>query len=70
MPSRRGDTAVEFWLRNNKGQWMVYDVTVDGVGLVSSYRSQLDSVLRNASFTELVDRLRSREASVKVEQGP
>ena len=35
-----------------------------GVGLVLSYRSQFNSILRTSRFTELLDRMRSREAYV------
>ncbi len=71
MPSRRGeDTAIEYRLMNRDGRWAVYDIAVDGVSLVSSYRSQFTSVLRTSSFAALLDRLRLREASIKAEQGP
>jgi phospholipid transport system substrate-binding protein len=69
MPSRRGDTAIEYRLMNRDGRWTVYDIAVDGVGLVSSYRSQFNSVLRTSSFADLLDRMRVREASNKAEQG-
>ena len=36
----------------------------DGVSLVLSYRSQFNSILRTSRFTELLDRMRSREAYV------
>jgi phospholipid transport system substrate-binding protein len=42
----------------------VYDVVVDGVSLVLSYRSQFNSILRTSRFAELLDRLRSNEAYV------
>jgi len=70
MPSRRGDTAIEYRLMNRDSHWTVYDIVVDGVGLVSSYRSQFTSVLRTSSFADLLDRMRVREASIKAEQGP
>ena len=70
MPSRRGDTAIEYRLMNRDGYWTVYDIVVDGVGLVSSYRSQFNSVLRTSSFADLLDRMRVRKASIKAEQGP
>jgi phospholipid transport system substrate-binding protein len=70
MPSRRGDTAIEYRLMNRDGRWTVYDIAVDGVGLVSSYRSQFNAVLRTSSFADLLDRMRVREASNKAEQGP
>jgi len=68
MPSRRGDTAIEYRLMSRDGHWTVYDLAVDGVGLVSSYRSQFNSVLRTSSFEELLDRLRVHETSIKAEQ--
>jgi len=46
------------------GRWAVYDVAVDGVSLVLSYRSQFNSILRTSRFTELLDRMRSRDAYV------
>src|SRR5262245_10134453 len=70
MPNRRGDTTIEYRLANRDGRWSVYDIAVDGVGLISSYRSQFNSILRTASFAELLDRLRARETSIKAEQGP
>ena len=70
MPSRRGDTAIEYRLMNRDGRWTVYDIAVDGVELISSYRSQFNSVLRTSSFADLLDRMRVREASNKAEQGP
>ncbi len=70
MPSLRGDMAIEYRLMNRDGHWTVYDIAVDGVGLVSSYRSQFNSGLRTSAFADLLDRLRAREASIKAEQGP
>jgi ABC-type transporter MlaC component len=40
----------------------VYDVAVDGVSLVLSYRSQFNSILRTSRFAQLLDRLRSGQA--------
>ncbi|MDD2902263.1 MAG: ABC transporter substrate-binding protein [Syntrophales bacterium] len=38
--------------------WMVYDVVIEGVSLVSNYRSQFNRVIRESSYNELVRRLR------------
>ncbi len=67
---RRGDTSIDYLLLERDGRWTIYDVVLDGVGLVSSYRSQFNSILRTSSFAQLLERLRSREASLKPEQGP
>lgn len=70
LSSRRGDTAIEYSLVKRGERWAVYDMSLDGVGLVSSYRSQFNSILRNSSFVELLARLRGRQTSIKAEQGP
>jgi len=70
IPGRRGETSVEYRLVDNAGRWVVYDIAVEGVSLVSSYRSQFNSLLRNSSFAELLGRLRDREVGAKAEQGP
>jgi phospholipid transport system substrate-binding protein len=61
---RRGESSLEYRLLETDGRWAVYDVVVDGVSLVLSYRSQFNSILRTSRFAQLLDRLRSGQASV------
>ncbi|MDP2703340.1 MAG: ABC transporter substrate-binding protein [Candidatus Rokubacteria bacterium] len=61
---RGGNAAIEYRLLESDGRWAVYDVAVDGISLISSYRSQFNSILRRHSFAELLERLQNREASV------
>lgn len=70
IAGRRGDTSVEYRLMDHGGQWTVYDIAVEGVSLVSSYRSQFNSILQNSSFAALLERLRRREVGARKEQGP
>jgi phospholipid transport system substrate-binding protein len=68
---RFGETSVEYRLVDHGDRWEVYDVVLDGVSLVSSYRSQFASILRTSSFTQLLERLRSRQqVDSQDEQGP
>ncbi len=64
MAAGKGEVAIEYRLLEHDGQWAVYDIAVDGVSLISNYRSQLTSMLKRMSFAQLLDRLRTREASV------
>lgn len=59
-----GNVAVEYRLFESDGRWAVYDVAVDGISLVSSYRSQFHSMLRRYSFAQLLEHLQSRAASL------
>ena len=67
--SRVGETSVEYRLVDHDGRWAVYDVVLDGVSLVSSYRSQFASILRTSSFARMLEKLQSREPADKSEQG-
>ena len=64
MAAGKSEVAIEYRLVENDGRWAVYDVAVDGVSLISNYRSQFTSILKRMSFAQMLDRLRSREASM------
>ena len=57
-PRRASDLSCS--LHRAGGRWRIYDVSVDGIGLVSIYRSQFARVLQNESYPALVDRLRRK----------
>ena len=44
----------------NKGNWVVYDVVIEGVSLVNNYRSQFTRVISESSYPELVRRLQTK----------
>ncbi|MFI5331783.1 MAG: phospholipid-binding protein MlaC [Desulfobaccales bacterium] len=51
---------LNYRLLNESGTWMVYDVVIEGVSLVSNYRSQFSRIINESSYAELVKRLRNR----------
>ncbi|MGO9017623.1 MAG: ABC transporter substrate-binding protein [Syntrophobacteraceae bacterium] len=44
------------------GNWRVYDVMIEGVGLVTNYRGQFDEILSRSSFDDLLRQLREKVA--------
>lgn len=44
----------------DSGGWKVYDVVIEGVSLVSNYRTQFSRVINESSYAELLRRLRTR----------
>jgi phospholipid transport system substrate-binding protein len=72
VTDRGEEMPIEYRLSESDGRWVVYDVVVGGVSLISSYRSQFTSILSRSSFAQLLERLRGREASAtaRAEQGP
>jgi phospholipid transport system substrate-binding protein len=47
-------------LKGNR--WLIYDILIENLSLISNYRSQFDRVIRTASYEELVKRLQTKGA--------
>jgi phospholipid transport system substrate-binding protein len=57
--TRKGtQVPVEARVRRRGDRWRMYDILIENVSLVASYRSQFDRVIRTSSYEELVRRLR------------
>ena len=50
---------VTYLMRQSGGQWKVFDVQVEGVSFVSTFRRQFDNELQNKSIRQVADELRS-----------
>ena len=54
----KSPTIVAYRLHRNEGDdWKVYDITVDGVSLVTTYRSTFASTIRKSGMDALIERL-------------
>ena len=53
--------SVDFSMRKIDNIWKIYDVTIEGVSMLSSYRSQFNSILGNSSFNDLLAKLKEKE---------
>jgi phospholipid transport system substrate-binding protein len=59
--SPNGDqTPIDYRLHDVDGQWMVYDVVIDKVGIVNNYRSQFERVIAKSSVLELLRRMKDQ----------
>lgn len=56
----KNDYILDFRLVEKAGTWLVYDVVVDGISLIHSYRGQFARVLRYTSYEVLVERMREK----------
>jgi phospholipid transport system substrate-binding protein len=66
---RRNDRIPMNYRMINKSSWVVYDVVIEGVSLVSNYRSQFQQVISQSSYSELVKRLRTKVSELGQTQG-
>lgn len=49
-----------FKLRNKGGDWFVYDVVIEGVSLVSTFRSNFSSIVKRDGVDGLLERLEQK----------
>ena len=50
---------VDYLMRKSGGQWKVFDVMVEGVSFVQTFRQQFDAELQNKSIAQVATELRS-----------
>lgn len=67
VTDRGSEIPVEYRMAQLQGRWVVYDVVIEGVSLVSNYRSQFDRIIRTGSVSELMRRM---EAQVSGQASP
>jgi len=72
MPNGGPKVPISFSLfRRNGGEWLLYDVNVDGISLVSNYRSSFSTEVSREGLDTLIDRLaqRNKELLEKAKNG-
>jgi len=54
-------------LKEGSGKWMVYDVVIEGVSLVSNYRTQFNKIITANGYPELVKKLQTKSNEIKMQ---
>ena len=65
LSGRKTDTLLDFRMIDKDGMWLVYDVVIDGASVLQNYRAQFASIIRDASYSGLVERMRAKTLVVK-----
>lgn len=55
-------SAIDYRLHDVDGQWMVYDVVIEDVGMVNNYRSQFERVIAKSSVLELLRKMKEQDS--------
>jgi phospholipid transport system substrate-binding protein len=59
------EIPIDYRMMEKDGKWKVYDVVIEGVSLVSNYRSQFNSILTNKSPEDLMETLRKKASEAQ-----
>ena len=60
MSPGKQPTPVDYVMRKESGGWKIYDIVVDGISLVLTYRSQFDEAARNSGMEGLIAQLQQK----------
>jgi len=61
------EVPVDYRMLKEGERWRVYDVVIEGVSLVSSYRSQFTRIIQSG-YSELVKKLRTKQDELAPEK--
>jgi phospholipid transport system substrate-binding protein len=61
------EVPVDYRLIKRSDRWLVYDVSIEGVSLVSNYRTQFNKIIQTSSYNELVSKLRNKQDELMAE---
>lgn len=57
---------MDYVFRKNDGSWQVFDVIVEGISYVSTFRNQIGEEIRRDGFDKMLERLESGEVELDV----
>jgi phospholipid transport system substrate-binding protein len=57
---------IEFQMRKTGANWKVYDIAVEGISLVLTYRSEFDAVVKQEGIEGLIKRLSQKNSPAKL----
>jgi phospholipid transport system substrate-binding protein len=55
------DVPIDYKVIRRDGEWKIYDVVIDGISLVSNYRSQFNRIIQRSSYADLVKKMRVKQ---------
>jgi len=65
VTAKRDEFSMDYRLMKEGARWMVYDVVIEGVSLVSNYRTQFNKIVVNQGYGQLVKKLKEKSEEIK-----
>ena len=64
------EVPVDYRLFRRGDTWKVYDVNIEGISLVSNYRTQFNKIIQTSGYNSLVDRMKAKQTEGLEDAGP
>jgi phospholipid transport system substrate-binding protein len=62
ITQKNEDISVDYRLQKEGNEWLIYDVSIEGVSLVNNYRTQFNSIILQSSYKNLVEKMKAKVA--------
>lgn len=60
IATKKVDIPIDYKVILRDGKWWVYDVVIEGVSFISTYRSQYDDIVVRESYTALIQKMKNK----------
>jgi len=67
MKNSGSDYHVDYKMAWRDDKWAIYDLEVEGISLIASYRSQFDDFLKSKTVAELIENLECKDQKFQME---
>jgi len=64
------EMPIDYRMLRRGDKWLVYDVVIEGVSLISNYRTQFNKIITTSSFQELMKKMRTKQEEFLGEEKP
>jgi phospholipid transport system substrate-binding protein len=68
MTKNGTEVPVDYRLFKRGDRWMIYDVSVEGISLVSNYRTQFNKIIQTNGFNGLVEKMKTKQTEFAGEE--
>ena len=58
--TKKAEIPIDYKVILKDGKWWVYDVLIEGVSFISTYRSQYDDVIVRESYAALIQKMKKK----------
>lgn len=65
VTSKSTEIPISYRMMKKKDGWVVYDIVIEGVSLVSNYRTQFGKIIQRSSYEDLVATLKKKVENIK-----
>ena len=61
LTKQGSEIPIEYRMLKKADRWLAYDVIIEGVSLISNYRTQFNKIIQTTSYQELVKKMKTKQ---------